>query len=295
MTILYCLMDFREIAGAQMHYYELAKAMQKRGHTCKILSNIGGIMKVAAEKEGIQVLPYKHLGDFTRHDADVIHASHIPVVNDVLQREVFENKPFIQTCHSEIIPVEFPVIHHKIKRYIAIRPTIYSIIKNAGIPTEKIELIYNPIDESIFRRSDRPKKQFILFVGSVDYLRINVVREAIKEARSKNMDLVVIGRNDFPGIFSEYKRIRFLVPTLQVSSFFQDAQVVYGIQAGRTGAEALLCGTAYKDYEVDEQGNIKKSTLYNPDPETVEQVAGMYRSSLVAERMEGVYLETISN
>jgi glycosyltransferase involved in cell wall biosynthesis len=61
------------------------------------------------------------------------------------------------------------VKHFSIFKYITIRPEIKEfIIKNFGINSEMIEVIYNPIDENRFNQTNTKDENYILFVGTLD-------------------------------------------------------------------------------------------------------------------------------
>lgn len=280
-------MDFREIGGAQMYFYDLSKAMIRRGYECTIISNIEGPMAYEAEKAGIKILPYKDLCHISQFDYDIINASHYPVINDIASMDNLAGMPLIQTCHSEIIPVEIPNLHHRIKKYIAIRETIFELLRDNGIKRDRIELIFNPIDELKFTTEGSSDKGYLLFVGSVDYLRINVVRHCITMAKEMNSEFLIVGRNDYPELVNEYSRIKIIPPTLEVAPYFRGCSLAIGIQKGRTGAEALMCGKPYLDFSVDNSGKILEEKMFYPDKD--DQYVSKYRSSFVAESIEKLY------
>ncbi len=88
---------------------------------------------------------------------------------------------------TEVIELEDPIKHESIKKYIAIRPEIKDhIIDKFEIPEDMIEVIYNPIDSEKFKPKDTKEENFILFVGTIDYLRRETIMDLIEYTRENN-------------------------------------------------------------------------------------------------------------
>lgn len=289
MRILFTLMDFREMGGAQMYFYELSRALMRRGHFCTIISNIQGQMAQMATDAGIRCLPYSELKDVSTHDYDIIHASHVPNIEAIVSDDILSGKPLIQTCHSEIIPVEAGVNHHRVSAYIAIRKTIKEQLISNGLLKEKIHLIYNPIDEEKFNinyTSSNDKK--ILFAGSIDYLRVNPLKHAYKMfCHDGTYKMIVAGRNDFPELGGMMPNAVFIGPQNSIDHLIKECEFVVGIQGGRTKWEAGFCGKKYMNITVDAQGNIlnfDEAPMYAPDEELAK-----YGADYVARQLEKLY------
>jgi glycosyltransferase involved in cell wall biosynthesis len=293
MKILFSLIDFRDIGGAQMYFFELSRALMKRGHSCAIISNIEGPMSYMASNAGVRLLPYKELKDLSVHDWDIIHASHVPNVRDIIINDILPGKPIVQTCHSEIIPVEEAYDHFRVNAYIAIRKTIYDKILQQGIPAEKVHLIFNPIDQDKFNIDYPPthEKQF-LFAGSIDYLRKNALELCYKRfCDGEGYTMTVVGRNDYPELPGQMPKAVFMGPSNMVEYFVKRSEFVAGIVGGRTKWEAGLCAKKYFDIKVDAQGNIlghDQEPAYVPDEELVK-----YSGEYVAEEVERLYKKLI--
>ncbi|MFN9902108.1 MAG: hypothetical protein ACK55Z_25670, partial [bacterium] len=102
----------------------------------------------------------------------------------------------ITTIHSEVIDLEKPVKHESIKRYIAIRPEIKEhIIEQDEIPEELIDVIYNPIDETRFNQIETKEENAVLFVGTIDYLREQTIKDLIDYTNENQMELWIVGEN----------------------------------------------------------------------------------------------------
>jgi hypothetical protein len=82
----------------------------------------------------------------------------------------------ISTIHSEVIDLEKPVKHESIKKYIAIRPEIKDhLIDNFDIEENNIDIIYNPVDNTKFTNKSNINGEYVLFIGTIDYLRKNTI------------------------------------------------------------------------------------------------------------------------
>jgi glycosyltransferase involved in cell wall biosynthesis len=290
MRILFSLIDFREIGGAQMYFYELARALNKKGHKCTIISNTDGFMASLGQFSGINCIPYKNLNDLSIHDYDIIHASHIPNLEDIVKNDILPGKPLIATCHSEIIPLEYPYNHHRIAAYIAIRPTIKDLMLKEKISEDKIHLIYNPIDVERYNinySTNSELKQFV-FVGSIDHLRKKALEYCYEKfVVGEGYKMLVVGRNDFWELPGKMKGVNFLGQRINPEEFIKSSSFVVGIQNGRTKWEAALCGKPYLDIQVDDHGNIltiDDKPQFQPDEEVIK-----YRSDFVADRIEELY------
>lgn len=286
MKLLYSLLDFTQICGSQMYFYELASKMVAKGHDCTLISNIGGEITAAACEKGVKCLPYSELGRLNEQKFDLIHASHKPILEAIIENNVLPAVPVVQTCHSEIIPLELPFLNERVKHYIAIRPTVVDKILESGVKLEQISLIYNPIDETLFNKEKTEFDGYVLFVGSIDKLRKNALLDTINNAGATRV--IVVGRNDYPELLSKYPNVSFIEPTLGVSKYFKGCDYVEGIQGGRTKYEALFCGKQYFDHQVNANGDVVKtnSCLELESPE-------IHTSTFVVNEIEKLYLDTI--
>jgi glycosyltransferase involved in cell wall biosynthesis len=293
MRILFSLVDFRDIGGAQLYFLELGRALIRRGHSCSLISNIQGPLNQKALDIGIRTMEYKELRDLSIHDYDIIHASHVSNMQDIIQNDILPGVPIVQTCHSEIIPLEDPVNHWRVNAYIAIRKTIYDKILQSGISAEKVHLIFNPIDTSRFNiEYDHTEGKKFLFAGSIDFLRKNALELCYKRfSEEQGYTAIVAGRIDYPELAGKMPRAIFVGPVNDVERLIKQSEFVAGIQEGRTKWEAGFCGKKYFDIKVDAQGRILGSDqepAYIPDEELMK-----YSSEYVAEQIERLYMEFI--
>lgn len=295
MNILYTFLNFNGLTGSELYYYELAREMVNLGHNVTISSNCGGEIKYRAEKNGIKCINMADTEiNSIRNNFDIIHLSHKPVASGLApiftNSLTFPAKPsspkFVATIHSEVLDIEDVVkteLRFFIDRYILVRGSIFGVINTL----RKKHLIYNPIDFSRFNEKNTSDEGYILFPGSLNYLRKNVLLNVMHEF--PNREILVIGRNDYPDL--KLKNVRFMDPVWNIEDYIKKAHMVIGILRGRTFYEALLCGKQQIDFTVDKEGNILHDEFYQGnyfgfDKNEVDSI-------LVALKIEKIYKELI--
>jgi glycosyltransferase involved in cell wall biosynthesis len=174
---------------------------------------------------------------------DIIHCQHKPIV-DVMNM-LYPTVDKICTIHSEVISLENPVIHSSIKKYIAIRPEIKNhIVKNFDISEDMVDVIYNPIDEYKFSPKNVKTENYILFVGSVDYLRKNTIFDLVELTKNENKELWIVGENksDYLNDLLKNNHVKYYGPTIDVEKYIHRCSETAGILLGRTTIEGWMCG-----------------------------------------------------
>mgnify|MGYP003342189423 CR=1 FL=1 len=278
MKILISCLSFKSYTGSELYVYELAKELAKE-HDVDIISNIGGDLVDRIEPFGVNCYDIKSppnyfLGDGERKfivngetkvaeknkfyktsnetEYDLMLLNH-PAISRVLL-DLYD-APAINIVHSEVLPkYEHPIQHPNVKGYIAIRPKIKEyLIKEWGIESDKISVIYNPIDNVRFNRSDCIKGDYILFVGSYDYLRTNTISDLIKYSKEKGKELWLVGR-DYPNFVEPW--VKTFEPTWDVEKYVKGAYEVASVLLGRTVFEGWLCGKTARIYDINEKGHI---------------------------------------
>ena len=280
--LLSCLF-FKTFTGSEMYVYELAKGLKKLNCDVTVLSDIDGPLSEIAKKQDIKVTPlleppgYK-LGDgvwgfntpqgfvaskpnmihkIGEVNFDIIHTQHTPVTNHICQ--MYPNIPKISTIHSEVISLEEPVINDSIVKYICIRPEIQEhIINNFKIDKDKTEVIYNPIDTNRFNTKNTKDDGYILFVGSIDYLRENTIKDLVDYSKSIGKELWLVGDNksDYLASLVESQHVKHFQSTDKVEMFVKNCSETAGILLGRTTIEGWMCGKSGWIYNVDKYGKI---------------------------------------
>jgi hypothetical protein len=314
-VLLSCLF-FKTFTGSELYVYELAKNLLKLNCEVTVLSDIGGPLTDMAKKEGIKVLPFSNppgykMGDgkwglntpqgfqlsqenmmyrISEVNYDVIHVQHKPVTERILQ--LYPDIDKICTIHSEVMPMELenPLKHDSIKKYIAIRPEIKNFILSFDIPENEIEIIYNPVDEVKFTNKNIKSENYVLFVGTIDFLREKSIRDLIEYTKESNQELWLVGENksDYLNSILENTHVKHFSPTWNVEKYVKNANETAGIQLGRTTIEGWMCGKPSWIYKVDGNGDIIEKNRYEP-PTDIEK----YYASNVAKQIKEEYLKIL--
>lgn len=317
MKVLISSMFFRTFTGSEIYVYELAKALQKENCQVTILSQIGGPLTDLARKEGIKCLSFEEspgfkMGDgkwmvmgpdgvpqvsnpttlykIAEVDFDIIHVQHKPVAERIVNLYPMIDK--IATIHSEVIELEDPVIHESIKQYVAIRPEIKDhLVNKFNIEEDKISVIYNPVDKNRFPTLQKNQNGYILFIGTVDYLREFAIRDAAEYAMSLGKELWLVGddKSIYLKSYLENPNIKHFPSTWNLKPFIEGAYETAGIQLGRTTIESWMSGKDSWIYKVNENGDIMSKEKTSP-PEDIEK----FYSENVAKQIKQEFLKILS-
>lgn len=320
-VLIGCL-SFANLTGSEMYVFELAKELIKQGCDVSICSQLGEPLARKANAMGVKLYSLEEPPGYKKGDGqwvlntqqgpvpsevgklykiadinfDIIHLNHKPVTEHLLR--FYPETETICTIHSEVLDLEKPVINDQIKKYIAIRPEIKEYItKNFDIPEEKVNVIYNPIDHTKFKKVPKNSggNKRIIFVGTIDYLRKNTLLDLIKETRNNNDELWIVGKENGVTI-NELKKddggntshITYYEPTPNVNKLVQQCDETAGILLGRTTIEGWLCGKGGWIYDVDKSGNILGKS-FNPVPDDVDK----FKSDNVVKQIIEEYKEVI--
>ena len=232
------------------------------GNEVTVYSKLGGVVTEKAREAGIECID--HLDPLAVYD--VIH------LNQSTSKNVMDiyTTPMVYTVHSEF-ECEKPLKDPKIKKYIAIRP---SIATKWGLDAE---IIYNPIDFTRFHPFTKPDKELVLFVGTIDQLRSKAAQHLIESGRPCRF----VGKK-----FSSWADglPNWFDSTWDIEEHLAVATETAGIMMGRTTLEGYACGLPATIYDVDEQANIKSITKH-PVPDDMSP----FDSKLVAKAVLAVY------
>lgn len=315
--VLIACLSFKTFTGSELYVYELAKELMKLNCSVSVISNIGGPLTDMAKKIGIKTIsinepPGFKMGDgvwgfnnpngtmtksqpntlykISELDYDIIHIQHKPIAERMVQ--LYPEVDKIYSIHSEVIDLENPIKDPTIKEYIAIRPEIKEhLINNFDIDENKIKVIYNPIDNEKFKPSNKELKNYVLFVGTVDYLREQTIRDLIEYTKENNKELWLVGENK-SNYLDEIKinsHLKYFTPTWNVEKYLEECSETAGIQLGRTTIEGWMSGKPSWIYKVDSIGNILSKEKYN-SPEDVEK----FYSKNVANQIKEEYIKVLS-
>jgi len=223
-------------------------------------------------------------------DFDIIHVQHKPVAERIIN--LYPTIDKIAVIHSEVIELEDPVIHDSIKHYVAIRPEIKEhLINKFGISENKISVVYNPVDKNKFPTLPKNEKGYILFVGTVDYLREMAIKDAAEYAISLGKELWLVGEDKsiYLKSYLNNPNIKHFPSTWNLKPFIEGAYETAGIQLGRTTIESWMSGKNSWIYKVNENGDILSKEKTSP-PEDIEK----FYSENVAQQIKEEYFKILS-
>lgn len=316
LKVLISCLFFKTFTGSELYVYELAKSLQKLNCSVTVLSQIGGPLTDLAKKQGIKVLPFEEAPGFKLGDGvwefptpegnvkskpnvmyqvkpvdfDIIHIQHKPVAERIVS--FYPNIDKVYSIHSEVIELENPYIHDSIKHYVAIRPEIKEhLINTFEIPEEKIEIIYNPIDNEKFKPIKKDSKNYLLFIGTIDYLRRETIMDLIDYTKNENKELWLVGEdksNYLQTVLTE-SHVKYFPATWNVEKYISECSETAGIQLGRTTIEGWMSGKPGWIYKVDSIGTIISKEKFEV-PTDLEK----YHSVNVAKQIKDLYIKTLS-
>ena len=316
LKVLISCLFFKTYTGSEMYVYELAKNLKKLNCDVTILSDINGPLSNIAKTQGIKVLPFNQppgykLGDgkwgfntpqgfqpsqpnlmykVSEVDFDIIHTQHTPITNQICQ--LYPNTDKISTIHSEVIELENPVINQSIKKYICIRPEIQNhIINHYDISKDDTTIIYNPIDNVRFNKKNTKDNGYILFVGTIDYLRESTIKDLVEYSKIKNKELWLVGDNKstYLNELLTNGTVKYFNSTPKIEDFVKNCSETAGILLGRTTIEGWMCGKSGWIYDVDSQGNIINKELHQP-PTDIQK----FYSMDVAKKIKEEYIKILN-
>jgi len=315
LKVLLSCISFRNFTGSELYVFELAKSLIKLNCSVTVLSQIGGPVTDMAKKFGIKCVSFENapgfkLGDgqwgmntpegfkpstpnalyrISDVDYDIIHFQHKPVAEKILN--MYPELPKISAIHSEVISLEDPVVDPTIKKYIAIRPEIKEhMINNFDIPEEMIEVIYNPVDNEKFQSKKVSEENYVLFVGTIDYLRKETILDLIEYTRELGKELWLVGENNgnyLENVLLE-DHVKHFPSTWKIEDFILKSYETAGIQLGRTTIESWMCGKSSWIYKVDKGGFILSKEKFDP-PSDIEK----YHTLKVAQQIKDEYLKIL--
>jgi len=318
LKVLIGCVNFSNHTGSELYVYELAKELIKQGCDVSVCSQLGDPLGRKALAAGIKLYniqepPGYKLGDgkwtldtqngpvvstpnhlYKIQDIqfDVLHLNHKPITEHLLR--LYPETEAICTIHSEVIELEHPVISPQIKKYIAIRPEIKDfLIDRFSIAADMIDVVYNPIDYMRFKPTQSNNKiPTVLFVGTMDYLRENAIKDLIETTKSEGKDLWLVGKENgikVSDLIGDNTHVTYHGPTWKVEDFVKRCDETAGILLGRTTIEGWLCGKSGWIYDIDASGQVKTKKLYEI-PSDIEK----FRSDNVAKEIIQEYKEILA-
>jgi glycosyltransferase involved in cell wall biosynthesis len=315
LKVLISSLFFKTFTGSELYVYELAKGLQKLNCDVTVMSDIDGPLTKLAKERGIKSISHMNPPGFKLGDGqwgfngpngvepsqpgmfykisdvsyDIIHTQHKPITERICQ--LYPDIPKLTTIHSEVISLEDPHIDPSVKDFIAIRPEIKTYLEEK-FDLKNIDVIYNPIDNTKFKPKGIKEEDAVLFVGTIDYLRENTIRDLIEFTKEANVDLWLVGedKSNYLQEILENKHVKHFKSTWSVEVFIQKCKMTAGIQLGRTTIEGWMCGKPGFIYKVDSSGGILEKRLYEP-PSDLEK----YYADNVAKQIKEKYIEILNS
>ncbi len=314
--VLLSSLFFKTFTGSEMYVYELARGLKSLNCDVTVLSDIEGPLSKIANQQGIKTLPFSNppgykLGDgkwgfntpqgfqpttpnvmykTSEVNYDIIHTQHTPVTTQMCQ--MYPNIDKISTIHSEVISLENPVIDKTIKKYICIRPEIQKhITTNFNIQLEDTEVVYNPIDTNRFNTKNTKDEGYVLFVGSIDYLREATIKDLVEYTKSINKELWLVGENksNYLSDLLLNPHVKYFESTNKVEQFVKNCSETAGILLGRTTIEGWLCGKPGWIYNVDDSGYINNKERFEVPEDIIK-----FDSTEIAKKIKQEYIKILN-
>jgi glycosyltransferase involved in cell wall biosynthesis len=200
MKVLLGCLNVNGLGGSELYHYELARQLSFLGIDITLFS-LRPIDPNNEVRKNLNRLNIRQLDLNTlnlQESFDIIVASQPEVNNFFLQ--YLPNTPLISIIHSEIRS-EDPVLDPRIKHYIAIRQPIQDmLINHYNIPSNKISLIYNPIDQTRFNTDNiNPTEKITgIFVGEVlDTIRFKPISHLANQCIENDWDLWIVSKSRY--------------------------------------------------------------------------------------------------
>ena len=286
LRVLICCQFFKNLTGSELSILELSKQLVKQNYDVTIISAlVGDPLLSEAKKAGIKVYPITNIPGFrvqgnniayTRNELefDILHLNHKPISEIVLQ--LFPNTPAVMHVRSEVIPgIEEPIKHPMIKKYISNRESITEFIKTFDIEEKNILLVDIPFDTNKFNtdyEETKNEKEVVLFVGTHDYLRKEMLFDLVEKTKENNQELWLIGANHegYAIELEKHDHVKYLGIKENIEEYVKKCDYTAGILKGRTTIEGWLCGKPGWVYIVDKEGKVLSKELVDV-PEDIDK------------------------
>jgi glycosyltransferase involved in cell wall biosynthesis len=291
MKILLACDSFARLTGSELYNFELSRSLVGIGHSVTVVSkNVYGELPDRALADGVRVLSLPDAVKIKDEAFDIAQTSQPGSTHTVMA--LFKNLPIIQTIHSEVTPYERPVVGKGVVHYIAIRVSIKDdLIKNHGIPEDKISVVFNPIDFSRFNtiscKTNNPP--IFLFVGTNDWVRSEAVLSLISVSSKIGGKAIVIG-DGWGRVKSPNPELSEFHPaTYDIEKYVKNCDYTASVMMGRTTIEGWCCGKTGIIFEIDKSGKVINDYRM-PPPDDLSK----FDSSLVAKQLTEIYLKCLN-
>jgi hypothetical protein len=322
MKVLLGCLNYKGLTGSEISTFQLSKALKEKGCDVHVYSNIGGILSKKAKKLGINLHnldspPGYKMGDgkwvfnvngqkiisqkeklYKVKDVkfDIIQINHQPIGKTLLN--LYPKNKFVNIVRSRMLPVEYPILDERIKKYIAINEVVekFMIDNYENITAENVEMIYNIAEEknTTNNSTDVNIENFILLPGTMNYLRKNMVYDITEKTKISGEKLVLVGNdNDFgyaKKLSEENEHVIYYDEMSDLSGLYEKCNKVCGLYLGRTLIEGFKHNKKGVGYLVDDRGNIE-DIMTDVYPEDIN----LFDSDYISNQYLDLYKEVINS
>ena len=251
---------YPSVGGVEKVVQDLSEELAKRGHNVSVLTtdrmhkNQPSFKGVRNEVlNGVKVFRYRSLFglghmsftpsailDLIKNDYDIVHMHSIrhphtiwvPLVNffkdykTLLQGHThFSGSPFNTYLYNQFDRIAFKTIYKKINVFLTLNSDELLRFKNFGINQSRLKLLYNPIKQSLFEKSNTAdfiklnsldNKKILLFLGQAhEGKRIDLIIKALPQIKNQIKDVVlIIAGPDF----GNYPKLKSLAESYKVNN-----------------------------------------------------------------------------
>lgn len=263
MKVLVGCLNVNGLGGSELYHYELVRELHNEGIDVTLFTgrpaDLNDQVRIKLNELGIKQLDSTHQ---IPNDFDLIVASQ-PSINEYLLK-ILPNTPIISIIHSEIRS-EDPVLDPRISHYIGIRePIVDMLVNEYKIDSNKVSLIYNPIDTSRFNSNNKKpyEKTTGIFVGEVlDNIRFQAVFHLANECFKNDWDLLIMSESVYE---FNLPNIKYLKKRWDTETIVKNVDFTAGILLGRTTLEGLCCGIPGYVYNISKAGDVIGIDMYEP-------------------------------
>ena len=153
------------------------------------------------------------------------------------------------------------------------------------------KLITNNKRINKFFNKNLNSENYVLFVGSIDYLREKTIRDLIDYTKENNKELWLVGENksNYLSELIKNSHVKYHGPTLDVDKYIHKCSETAGILLGRTTIEGWMCSKPGWIYNVDNTGDIISKELFDT-PEDIDK----FKSSNVSKIIKQTYINILN-
>jgi Glycosyltransferase Family 4 len=137
----------KERAGTELYLLDVARRLKQLGHEPVAYSPVLGEVAEVLRASGVKVV--RNLSDL-QFRPDIIHGHHH--IETMTALASLAGVPAIYFCHGSAPWEEMPPVFPRILRYVAVDEVCRErIVREAGVPFERVRLLFNFVDTDIFR------------------------------------------------------------------------------------------------------------------------------------------------